>query len=623
MNRNDIVDSLGRIDEDMINEVGELRNKEKTTQRNVRVRKPLSSGRRIALAACIILMICSVSMLGKLGHLRIDLGGSGAPIGYGDDRTFMSYAGPVMPITTLENTQGIEIERHVTFDFSDYDDFLRPESEIIIHNSHVTDEYVLTNDSDEKRKLTLYYPFGASLADSPEIVPEVAIDGEAIETDLKIGPFSGGFTGDYGDPDSTETFNLLELHSWEAYKAVLNEGYLRRAIDAYPDASEKVIVYELTDMYAETEDKDSVPNVYMRFNIDPDKTKVLTYGFDGMEYSPETGNMLQSISLPQDGRGDGPVAAAYLMIVGDDIEEYELKGFIWSNSRKELENAGAKVTKYESTVGEMLALTAGKYRGNLEKNNGESAYLEISDEDFAGLAAELLYDNGLLSDDPAEYLYDSSLEDIYGDTDSWCRIIYSSFDVTIPAKSSVTVTMDMVKLPSHDWSGGEISRNGYEILSNVGSTFDLNKQTASVSGTDYIGIISQNLGFDLQEGITDVGLDPEELYYVDICSLTEDGKNITIPDKPAKGAIVIVLTLALIMAIVGAVVLLLSSFNKKGWKFSGFCAIGCLIIYLACKLVETHARSYSVGIPMIYAEIIAIGALIVFVIMMIVKNIKS
>ena len=67
------------------------------------------------------------------------IGGSsgGAGAGHDEASTFMSYAGPVFPLTTLEDVN-LTAERHITLDFAPWQDGNSTKIE-------VKDSYVLTN----------------------------------------------------------------------------------------------------------------------------------------------------------------------------------------------------------------------------------------------------------------------------------------------------------------------------------------------------------------------------------------------------------------------------------------------------------------------------------------------
>ncbi|MFQ7453724.1 MAG: hypothetical protein ACLRNQ_22665 [Flavonifractor plautii] len=67
---------------------------------------------------------------------------------------FQSYAGPVFPLTTLEDA-GLTARRTITLDFAPWGDGHTTDID-------VTDSYVLTNPTDTDQSVTLVYPFSGS-----------------------------------------------------------------------------------------------------------------------------------------------------------------------------------------------------------------------------------------------------------------------------------------------------------------------------------------------------------------------------------------------------------------------------------------------------------------------------
>ena len=132
---------------------------------------------------------------------------------------------------------------------------------------------------------------------------------------------------------------------------------------------------------------------------------------------------------------------------------------------------------------------------------------------YLGLAAELLYSYGLIGDTPMERYDSGMLEDIFSSVNHNGRIIYLSFDVNIPAGESIIVEATMLKDASIDYIGDDEGKDGYDMATTLGSNLTFTEQTASISGYDEIEIISQNFGFDLPGGITEVVLDPNQAHY--------------------------------------------------------------------------------------------------------------
>lgn len=150
----------------------------------------------------------------------------------------------------------------------------------------------------------------------------------------------------------------------------------------------------------------------------------------------------------------------------------------------------------------------------LLNNTTDEEQIDIaSDEMLFGSMAELMYDYGILSDNVAERYEWGSLEDMWTETYNMQRVMYVNFDVVIPANGSVRVDATMRKDASFDFVGEDTDRNGYDMVTRLGSTLEFSEQTASVSNTQFIEIVYQNFGFDLENGITQVELDMNEPHY--------------------------------------------------------------------------------------------------------------
>ena len=148
-----------------------------------------------------------------------------------------------------------------------------------------------------------------------------------------------------------------------------------------------------------------------------------------------------------------------------------------------------------------------------------------SDEVLYGSIAELMYDFGILSDSVAERYAWGDLGDMWSETYNMQRVMYVTFEVVVPANGSVQVDATMMKDASIDHVGEGTDRNGYDMVTQVGSTLEFSGVTASVSNSQFIEIIYQNFGFDLENGITKVELDVNEPhYYMEVRKVYTEGE---------------------------------------------------------------------------------------------------
>ena len=485
-------------------------------------------------AACLCLAVWGVygvARLGLVGRMGIAPGISGEN-GGGDDSTYMSYAGPVFPLSALSGGDNLMVERNVNYDFSPYETLTKSyeangetrKFESYDPQSIVTDSYMLTNSGKEEQTVTLVYPFAASLSDDLEVIPTITVDGETVQAALHIGPYSGGYEGAYDagsdfSADVSETLNLAELNSWEKYRALLGMDYQARAFDALPVLTQPAVVYEISDMYGKRSEEATAPTLNMEFTIDYERTTILTFGFNGGTNNRTTGYCARDLFIPPKGSIDYG-ESAYLIVLGDDIGEYTLNAYVNGACEKKMENAGGTVIRYETTLGEIFAIAVKQYLGHYwSVNFGEDADIlsTIPEDIFVGLAAELLCDSGMLSNAPVMRYDTGMLEEMFEDSLYVGRVMYLTFDVTLSAGGGVEAVAQMVKKASTDFRGASKFRNGYDMVTRLGSSLTFTGQTASVSNTQDIEILRQNFGFDLENGVTKVELDlAQEHYYLEI-----------------------------------------------------------------------------------------------------------
>ena len=540
---------LGLVDESLIEEAVSA-----SSPAAVQRRHPW---RRLLAAAACLAVICGGAYLA--GTLRMGGRAGAGGSGHSEASTFMSYAGPVFPLTTAEETSSITAERNITLDFApwipawlsneemlsgrtwlteaerqealaQYDE-LYPEggrwrsSDDIL----VTDAYTLANPSQEDQTVTLLYPFATSLNDLGRLTPTLTLDGSELETALHVGAYSGGFEGVWdgtivGDPEGS--VNLDYADSWEDYKNLLSDGtYLANALGVGPDVSGiPVTVYKFTDPYGPLKDEEAgVPNPSLQvgFDLDYSRTAVLTWGFDSGNFDRENGTMIQGFSIPQPGELGYGEDVYCLLVLGEDIQNMTTGGYVTGGADPDtepLEGCGVTVERYESDLDTMLREILAPVWQELRQNTYEQdgAELDVDFETWYRAVLEYLLAYGILSPSGAERYGAGWLEDIVSDVDTIDRVCWLEAEITIPAGDSVTLSASMTKEASYDFYCAHTENQGvkgYDLVTALGSTLDFTGQTASLVNTENIEIVRQNFGFDLEAGITEVALDPAEPHY--------------------------------------------------------------------------------------------------------------
>ena len=160
------------------------------------------------------------------------------------------------------------------------------------------------------------------------------------------------------------------------------------------------------------------------------------------------------------------------------------------------------------------------------------------------------------------------------------RIFYLTFDVTIPANSTLKLGCEQIKEASNSYMFYERDRgiDGYEMAVTLGTNLNFTEQAASISCYDSIEITNQNYGFDLQDEITEVPLDLDTpFYHMEVRALEEESSDAALlSEADANNSMEFHFSFALL----GIVPILL-------------CAVGLIIILLLLvKLIEKKSLKH-------------------------------
>ena len=215
-----------------------------------------------------------------------------------------------------------------------------------------------------------------------------------------------------------------------------------------------------------------------------------------------------------------------MIVIGEDIGPYELRAYT-NPALQETAEAGGTVTRYETTLSKILEETAFDCWEVMAKEQLKESSLSLEETVYAQIPRETLLtslvcqmaENGLLSFGKMPDSQNGELTEVYRSILCSERILFAEFSAAVPAGESLAFSALLEKKGSSIRDEGEqpikyrdICR-GYDMLTKTGSLLRFETQTASVSHFDAITITDQNFGFDLQNGITEVLLDPETEYY--------------------------------------------------------------------------------------------------------------
>lgn len=523
MKRERLFRILGLVDEDLIEEADTASSPAAVQRRRL--------GRIAAAAACVTLVCGATLSWFVTGGFRgfgaaQTPGESGSSSGIVHDTeplsvegtTFMSYAGPVFPLATLETHEGLTASRHITWDFAPgtHEDGTPRQ-----WGTEVTDAYLLTNSTTGDIMAVASYPYAGDLSGLSQ-APILTVDDETISVSVAAGAYAGDFT-DANMPEGS-SWNLSQPDSWTDYRALLESGTYRAA--AYREAPAldiPVVVYEFTDFQAPHAQHNAATQA-IEFTIDPVATTILTYGFNGGSWDEETGWQQRSFFVPNGKRLD--FTTKLLVVLGEDISDYTLQGYEdgGCDPGEELDDVSCTVTRTETTLFAVLDKICRSYlddRSFVLAPDQQESLQQMEFSLFRNAAAELLTQYGPLAGEHAADRYsDGRLDELVMETLTVDRVLYLTFEITIPAESTVALQANFYKAPSFDYGcSGSENRDlqGYDLVTQLGSDLTFTGQIASLTNTEAIEIVNQNMGFDLANGVDTVELSPDaEHYYLEI-----------------------------------------------------------------------------------------------------------
>ena len=465
-------------------------------------------------AACVTLIAVTASIFPHLGGCGASMGDSAAPEAEEGYTEFLSYAGPILPLTLETPNDALTAERTVTLDFAPWVPRWEEEGDLSIfpeggrwrweEDLLVEDSYLLTNTGTTPQTVTVQLPFVSSLEGLQVDAPMLEAEGQSLSTELLAGKPAPAY--DYTD--------------WQDCADQLSDGTVRQkaATPLLADQHVPVTVYAFTEPWAEKQDAKRVPNptVQVRFDLDFEKTQVLTYGFDGGSNNWEEGRMCREFSIP-DGRRPREPEARLLLIFGEPVRNLETSCHSTGGSDPDtpiLEEAGVTVTRHDANLMNVLwwLLEDWDWQWPLgEDLDADTLYrllLQQLDMDFSRGPEEINRRGGMLED---------SLMQLH----SAQRVLWTTAQLTIPAGETLTLTAHSRKEPSYNYGGtGDTARKGYDLLPWLDTSLTFTGQTAVLNTRDRVEPVDQNFGFDPAGGVNAVSLSPEvEHYYLEVVPL--------------------------------------------------------------------------------------------------------
>ena len=520
---------MGELEEDAYKAFGEIIDPT-TNAKN----KAFSWKKIGALAACLALVVVSVRLL-KDNFPDSGSRGPSQEITTDESGPFMKYEGPILPliIGSTDQKEEIKARRKLVFDF-----FTTNVEDSSPKTALLTDQYLIKNKGPAK-KIKFYYPFVSSPDDLAYSYPKIDQDGKSLEAKLYYGSYMGDFVSTSNEIDPEETLNLRDATSWEDYQKVLNEGsYLKYALSQAPATRDiPVTVYSLSNSYYEESLEDENPTLVAGIEIDREKSKVLSLGFDGFAKLDDGKEEFYQYSIPKEGENSYHGDKHYLIILGQDTPKVKIEAQStggWdgyedksSKLRNNLKNAGADLDRQEMSLDEALDLALpilyDHYKENQESKQKDLSYWKMDDfnipsytlsyEEYKDLYIKELFATGALSEKPMMRYEDGNLELM--DVTNTKRIIFAEFEIELGENQTRQITISSYKQGSYDFYGPRNEQGvfGYDLLTNIDSAIDLDKSETEIIDYDKIDIREGNFAFDLEKNIKSLSLSKDQDYY--------------------------------------------------------------------------------------------------------------
>lgn len=449
----------------------------------------------LAAAACVTVLV-----IGSLISHTWNSGMSNIAPPKGD--AYQSYTGPVLPLTMREINTDIEAVRSTNFDFASYNS-----EETYQLYSTISENYRLTNKSNDAKTVEFLYPFTGSYEKISELLPNITNDGKAISAELLAGNYTGGFLSDSGtDAQSdAEAFNLKNPDRWEDYKELLKDDkYIEHLFTSSKYLDMPVTVYRF---HEKSTPSSETTNLVVRLKFNPEKSTILSYGFNGADFNDEKHARTYRAAIPQE-------AVQILIVLGDDITSFEVNKENPKTHKSGLADS-KNVSRERSTLASILEEITLDYTQILNKSY-ETKIEDDIEKIYYHSFTEMLTEYGVLSSKKLMRYSGYMLEDMLADVFHQKRIFYLKFNLELSSENATDLNISFKKPYSHNYScSGKDNSHEYDMLTYIGSSLTFTEQNASISNADNITILEQNFGFDLKNDILSVPINmSEEHYYI-------------------------------------------------------------------------------------------------------------
>jgi len=215
-------------------------------------------------------------------------------------------------------------------------------------------------------------------------------------------------------------------------------------------------------------------------------------------------------------------------VVGEDVKNMSHQIHVtggWDDDPTA--EGGVTITRFETDLTSALHEAARPMYESYRERVEESGCLDVDYEAWFELLCRYLTAYGPLAGEGAERYDGGMLESL--DFENVERVFYLEAEVAVPSDKPISLTASMAKAASFDFHCANTENrgiSGYDMVTELGSNLACKEQTATLLDHGQIKIIRQNFGFDLENGMNTVSLDPAvEHYYLEVKRAADSEKD--------------------------------------------------------------------------------------------------
>lgn len=399
-----------------------------------------------------------------------------------------AYEGPVFPLTATGDTQKLKVSRNLKGIVATDDD-----ADDIRPYLRVTDVYKIKNTSGHDKTLQLVYPFAATMNAASGTNGEILkVEGIPKSGQTDVSYSLGESVLSYQNADSSKTSTMAD------YQQIFNEqtDYQEQALAKEADWNQKVTVYTFSDIGMREETADTNQPAVFGVTIKGKDANVLTYGFDH-SFANDDGSSNHCFFISEEQK------KRVLIVTGEQEGDPIPACYTNLDCEERIDGNDYEMTGQEMTYAEALRLcsndAARKLRQDYERGLFAAELPFYMNEDAAFRVLTIISEEERFYDTLMQRYQSVELSEIFERLFGETRVVYARATVTIPAKRTVRVTVQVQKRYKKTMDAGEGEQETekqmqYDFFPGTQSHLKITKTSVLLQLKDAWQLTGQNLG---------------------------------------------------------------------------------------------------------------------------------